>query len=202
MSTPLPIRASWTSGYQITLAGATPCGRPFLCSFFLATRSSSPLGAVEKASLRLGLTFAFARHSGESRNPFSPLSLALRPYVLAPGRGRYGCRLIYPPHRFRTRARRSLPRVGIKSKNESNNQKWIPASAGMTVVFASRGFFNSPPWEGVKLDATIRAINRNYAFGPVVCWLGVAILQAAGVFLSLRTSQCYGVSSIHSSPEG
>ena len=58
-----------------------------------------------------------------SRNPFSPLSLAFRPDVLAPGRGRYGCRHIYPPHPFRTLARRALPRVGIKCKNESKNHK-------------------------------------------------------------------------------
>ena len=118
-------------------------------------------GVVEKASLRLGLTFAFARHSGESRNPFSPLSLALRPDVLAPGRGRYGRRHIYPPHPFRTRVRRALPRVGIKCKNESKNHKMdsvepslinrvrppspVGFKAGMTVVFAHRGAFSTTP---------------------------------------------------------
>ncbi len=63
------------------------------------------------------------RHSGESRNPFSPLSLAFRPAVLSPGRGRYGRRHVYPPHPFRIRARRSLPRVRIKCENESKNHK-------------------------------------------------------------------------------
>ena len=104
-----------------------------------------PQGAVEKASLRLGLTFAFVRHSGESRNPFSPLSLVFRPAVLSPERGRYGHRHIYPPHPFRIRARHSLPRVGMKRENENKNHKMDSGFRRNDGGFpASRDFFNSP----------------------------------------------------------
>ena len=110
--------------------------------------SSTPpplVGVVEKASLRLGLTFAFVRHSGESRNPFLPFSSALRPDILAPSRRRYGRRHIYPPHPFRIRARRALPRVGIKCKNESKNHKMDSGFRRNDGGFpALRGFFNSP----------------------------------------------------------
>ena len=53
----------------------------------------------------------------------SIFAFAFRPDALSPGRGRYGRRHIYPPHPFRIRARRSLPRVGIKCENESKNHK-------------------------------------------------------------------------------
>ena len=115
-------------------------------------------GAAEKASLRLGLTFVFVRHSGVGadqggrvrRNPFLPLSLALHPDILAPGRGGYGHRHIYPPHPFRTRVRRSLPRVGIKCKNESKNHKMDSGFRRNDGGFpASRGFLNNPLKGGV-----------------------------------------------------
>ena len=91
----------------------------------LSSKSTPPTplsGAVKKVSLRLGLSFAFVRHSGESRNPFSSLSLAFcRTSSLPTGEDMDAA--MYPPHPFRIRARRSLPRVGIKCENESKNHK-------------------------------------------------------------------------------
>ncbi len=80
-----------------------------------------------------------------SRNPFSPLSLALRPDVLAPGRGRYG-RPIYI-RLIRSGSGRGAP----TSESESNAKtkakiiKWIPAQGRNDGGFpASRDFSNSP----------------------------------------------------------
>ncbi len=102
-----------------------------------------------------------ARHSGESRNPFSPLSLALRLDVLVPGRGRYGHRHMYPPYPFRTRARRPLPRVGIKCKNEGKNHKMDSGfrrnDGGCPAL---RGFFNNPE------EGAFAALGRAFSTAP------------------------------------
>ncbi len=104
------------------------------------------------------------RHSGESRNPFSPLSLAFRPAALSPDRRRYGHRHIYPPHPFRIRARRSLPRAGIKCENESKNHKMDSGFRRNDGGFpASRGFFNRPPQGGSEIQ---RALSRDKGTPP------------------------------------
>ena len=117
-------------------------------------------GSLKKSTFRLRLTFAFARHSGESRNPFLPLSLSLRPDVLASGRGRYGRRHIYPLHPFRIRAQRALQRVGIKCENENKNHKMdsgfrrndggFPASRGFSTASYQWAFL-PPPHRGASL---------------------------------------------------
>ena len=75
-----------------------------------------------------GLSLQFHTYSIESdrnqpsfrRKPESIFAFAFGPSL---GRGRYGHRHIYPLHPLRTRARCSLPRVGIKCKNKSKNHK-------------------------------------------------------------------------------
>ena len=103
------------------------------------------------------MTFAFARHSGESRNPFSLLSLALHPDILSPERGRYGRRHIYPPHPFRIRAWRSLPRVGIKCENESKNHKMDSGFRRNDGGFPHRGTFSSAP---KRADTPVRPYGK------------------------------------------
>ena len=63
------------------------------------------------------------RHSGESRNPFSPMSLAFRPDVLVPGWGRCGRRHICPPHPFRTRTRRLSRELESNAKTKVKTHK-------------------------------------------------------------------------------
>ena len=134
---------------QARIGGPVPSGQPLLFGVF-----QQPLeGLTEIASLRLRLTFAFVRHSGESQNPFSALSLAFRPDALSPDRGRFGRRHINSPHPFRIRARRSFPRAGVKSENENKNHIMDSGFRRNDGGFpTSRGFFNNPP-QGGKGDA-------------------------------------------------
>ena len=122
-------------------------------------------GGKKYPSLCLGLTFASARHSGESRNPFSPLSLAFRPDLLSPNRGRYGRRHIYPPHPFRIWARRSLPRVGVKCENESKNHKM---DSGFRRNDGGRvcGFRRGEPVCSPVFRVLVRAIGRTRRSAP------------------------------------
>ena len=77
----------------------------------------------------------FVRHSGESRNPFSS----------ADGTGHAPS---FPPRGYRVSASHGNEAAAARAGEKS---KWIPAFAGMTVVFLHRGIFSTLPSGAIPL---------------------------------------------------
>ena len=152
------------------------------------TRSGWPFDTNTPSSVAFYLRLC----SSFRRKPESILTLpfALRPDVLAPGRGGYGRRHIYRPHPFRIRARRALPQAGSKCGNESKNQKMDSVEPSLIGRLRHRndggfstsgGFFNNPLKGGVILPFS------SVASSPCLSGLSNSPDQGAGGFAA-RTS--------------
>ena len=122
------------------------------------------------------------RHSGESRNPFLPLSLTFRPDVLSPGReeAESNTKTKGEFSEFRVRTPRDNRVVAALPGEKS---KWIPAFAGMTVAGFAVFVGATPPWSPLSRRTSSRWT------GTGACPYGSTAPDARGGSFSRRAAK-------------